>query len=162
MERCGLGKDENLVEKTEELIRKAGVDASIIWHREWGRETVSIAKVLGVDVSQIIKCLIFLDPGGRPVMAIVRGDSRVDVSKLCVAAGASELRLAKAKEVEDLTGHPIGGVPPIGLGVRTFVDRLVLEREWVYGSAGSPYAGLRIRSADLVRLSGAVVSEISA
>ena len=156
-----MGRGAKLVERTEQLIRASGVDASIVWHREWGRETDSIAKVLGVDVSQIIKCLVFIDSTGRPVMGIVRGDSRVDLSKLSAAAGASGLRLAKAKEVESLTGHPVGGVPPVGLGIPTFVDRLVLKRKWIYGSAGSPYAGLRIKSADLVRLSGAVVSEFS-
>lgn len=156
-----MSKDARMVEKVEKLVMDAGVDARIMWHREWGRETASIAKVLGVDVSQIIKCLIFLDPSGRPVMGIVRGDSRVDVHKLSIAAGASELRLARAKEVEKLTGHPIGGVPPVGLSIPTFVDRLVLEQEWIYGSAGSPHAGLRIKPSDLIRLSGAVVSEIS-
>jgi len=153
-------REKKLVQEVEQIIKEAEVDARIIWHKEWGKETETAARVLGTKLDNIIKCLIFLDARDKPIMGIVPGDKRVNFTKLEQASGKIGLRLAKAKEIERVTGHPIGGVPPFGLNIPTFVDTKILTKDKVYGSAGSPYAGLEIRPKDLVRLAKAEVVDI--
>jgi len=153
-------REKKLVQVVEQIIKEVGVNARIIWHTEWGKETETAAGVLGTKLENIIKCLIFLDVRDEPIMAIVTGDKRVNIAKLEQASGKVGLRLAKAKEIERVTGHSIGGVPPFGLNIPTFVDTEVLNKNKVYGSAGSPYAGLEIRPKDLVRLANAMVVNV--
>ncbi len=155
-----MEREKKLVQEVKQIIKEAEVDARIIWHKEWGKETETAARVLGTKLDNIIKCLIFLDVRDEPIMAIVTGDKRVNFTKLEQASGKVGLRFAKAKEIERVTGHPIGGVPPFGLNVPTFVDTEVLTKDKVYGSAGSPYAGLEIRPKDLVKLAKAEVVDI--
>ncbi len=89
------------------------------------------AKELGVDEGQIIKTLVVITNDG-PVLAILDGRSRLDLSK--VGEGA---RLASPKEVERYTGYRVGEVPPVGIPLRTLMDEGVLRWDRVYGGGGS-------------------------
>ena len=155
-----MERERKLVLRVEQIIKEAHVNARIIWHKEWGKKTETAARVLGIRLENVIKCLIFLDVRDEPLMAIVTGNKLVNVTKLEQVSGKVGLRLAKAEELERITGHPIGGVPPFGLDIPVFVDAEVLTKNIVYGSAGSPYAGLEIRPKDLVRLARAEVVNI--
>lgn len=68
-------------------------------------------------------------------MIIVDGESTVDLSKLTRFFGSA--RLATPKEVKEITGYEVGGIPPVGIKVRTVVDPKVLENEFVIGGGGS-------------------------
>ncbi|MEM2850675.1 MAG: YbaK/EbsC family protein [Candidatus Bathyarchaeia archaeon] len=155
-----MKRERKLVLRVEQIIKEANVNARIIWHREWGKKTETVAKILGIGLEYIIKCLIFLDSRDEPLMAVVTGNKRVNITKLEQVSGKIGLRLANAKEIERITGHPIGGVPPVGLNIPVFVDIEVLTKNTVYGSAGSPYAGLEIKPEDLVKLANAEVVDI--
>jgi len=89
------------------------------------------AKELGVEEEQIIKTLVVITKDG-PVLAILDGRSRLDLSK--VGRGA---RLASPREVEEHTGYRVGEVPPVGIPLRTLVDERVLRWDRVYGGGGS-------------------------
>ncbi len=89
------------------------------------------AKELGVEEEQIIKTLVVITEDG-PVLAILDGRSRLDLSK--VGKGA---RLASPREVEEHTGYKVGEVPPVGIPLRTLVDEKVLRWNKVYGGGGS-------------------------
>ncbi len=89
------------------------------------------ARELGVEEGRIIKTLVVVTDDG-PVLAILDGRSRLDLSK--VGRGA---RLATPEEVERYTGYRVGEVPPVGIPLRTFVDERVLRWDRVYGGGGS-------------------------
>ncbi len=89
------------------------------------------ARELGVEEEQIIKTLVVITDEG-PVLAILDGRSRLDLSKL--GRGA---RLASPREVEEHTGYKVGEVPPVGIPLRTLVDERVLKWHRVYGGGGS-------------------------
>ncbi|MBI2583678.1 MAG: YbaK/EbsC family protein [Candidatus Aenigmarchaeota archaeon] len=153
-------KDNFLVEDVEELIKSKHLDAEIIWHEQYGQKTEDAAEALGVDKSSLVKSLIFIDEGGCPLMVIVTGNRRVDTKKVQKLAG-SKVRIANADEVLKLTKHPVGGVPPIGLKIRTLVDNELMQKDFVYSSAGSPHAGLKIHPKDLVKISKAEVCDVA-
>ena len=68
---------------------------------------------IGVDVGQIVKSLVFF-VDGQPVLCLVSGLNRLDMQRLAVIAGASEVRRARAAEVERASGFATAGVPPCG------------------------------------------------
>jgi prolyl-tRNA editing enzyme YbaK/EbsC (Cys-tRNA(Pro) deacylase) len=61
------------------------------------------AEALGVDVADVVKSLLFVLDDERPVLALVTGDATVDADALARAMGASEVRLAGAREVREST-----------------------------------------------------------
>jgi len=86
---------------------------------------------------------------------IISGDKRVDGAKLARLMGF-ELRIAKADEVRDRTGFPIGGVPPFphDEGVEVLADASLARFGHVWAAAGTPNSVFGIGTVELLRLLG--------
>ncbi len=121
------------------------------------------ARALGVARHQIIKSLLFCAADGTCVLAIVRGDQRVDPERLRAACGGTPLKLAPASQVLAVTGFPAGATPPVGHAVplRVLVDPAVLAEPLVYGGGGDERTMLEISPDEIVRLTGALVAAIA-
>lgn len=75
-----------------------------------------------LNPGQLVKTLIFI-ADEKPVAACVRGDREVHEGKLRRALNANTIRLARAEEIERLSGAPVGFTGPIGLkGVKIVAD----------------------------------------
>jgi len=120
------------------------------------------ARALGTDTAHIAKSLLAHLSDARFVLCIVRGDQRLDRRKLCAAAGAKRMSLATAEEVLEVTGYPVGAVPPLALkaAVPTYLDRSVLEVPVVYCGGGEVDALLEISTEELGRVTGAEVVDL--
>ena len=118
------------------------------------------AKALGVDEAQIVKTVIFL-VDDRPFAVYACGTRHVDPRKLAQRLNVSrkKVRLADAEQVLALTGYAVGTVPPVGLktSMPGFIDPAVLEHEVIYAGGGSINTLLKMRSAELQRVTGAEV-----
>ena len=112
------------------------------------------AEALGVDVGDVVKSLLFMLDDERPVLALVTGDATVDADALAREAGAAQVRLARGREVRELTGYAPGAVSPCALATQIPVvaDPGVFAPEVVYCGGGTTSTMLRIRSADLAAL----------
>ncbi len=118
------------------------------------------AKQLGVSPEKIIKTLVVISERSEPFIAIVPGDRKLDLGKLSVIIG-SRVRMAKAREVEKITGYSVGALPPVGHGITTYVDRSVLRHERVVGGGGSTHTLVELETKDLIKLVNAVISDIT-
>lgn len=132
-----------------------GLTIEVVEYPDGTRTAAEAAAAVGCEVGRIVKSLVFT-VDGRPVVALVAGDARLDESLLAAAAGGTVGR-ADADIVRDATGYPIGGVPPFGhaSAVPTFVDESLLAHETVWAAAGTPRHVFEVAPAELVRLSGA-------
>lgn len=119
------------------------------------RTAPQAAEVVGCDVAQILKSLIFRTESGRALLAITSGANRVDVNRLKELVGERVLR-ADADFVRQATGYAIGGVPPVGhVGtVETFFDPDLFKHETVWAAAGTPNSLFPIQRDDLYKLAG--------
>lgn len=120
------------------------------------------AGAIGCGVGEIVKSLVFL-ADGAPVLALCSGADRVDAAKLTAVLRASGVRRATADEAKAATGYAIGGVPPFGhaSALRVIVDDGLLAFATVWAAAGLPDAVFPIAPADLVRLSGGQVADVT-
>lgn len=91
------------------------------------------AKATKASPKQIIKSLVLISEKG-PMLAIVDGESKVSFEKIEQHFG--KVRLATPEEVRKITGFEIGGVPPVGINIKTVIDPKVLENEFVIGGGG--------------------------
>jgi len=101
-----------------------------------GKYTVEeVGALLKLPASQFIKTLIFL-ADGKPVAVLVRGDHEVNEVKVQNALGATELVLAPAEKVMEVTGAPVGFAGPVGLkGVKILADNALKEgHDYVTGA----------------------------
>jgi Cys-tRNA(Pro) deacylase len=136
-----------MIEKTKRIMSKLGVKGEVIEHPDVnGTHSEVIAEALDVPLENIIKCLILRSKKGDHLSAIILGNQRLDLKKLEMISQMKKFSLASEKLVRESTGYPIGGVPPVAVINRmpVFVDKEVLKKQFVIGSAGTPYHGLKI------------------
>jgi Cys-tRNA(Pro) deacylase len=139
------------------------VDAEIVAPGAATPTVPAAAAALGVAPGQIIKSLLFASKGGDAALVILCGDRQVDRRRLAEASGLRQPELAPPEMVLRLTGYRVGGTPPVGHAtpLRVVVDRAVLDEPVVYGGGGTSSRMLRIRPDDIVRLTGALVADVS-
>jgi len=123
------------------------------------------AAALGVPESKVVKTIVFEGKRvtGSTAIAIVTGDTRVDRGRVAALLGLPTLKLAAAETVVRVTGFEIGGVPPVGhvSRVPVVVDRTVIDHDLVYGGGGDEGHMLEITPSDIVRLTNAMVADIT-
>ncbi|OZI31113.1 cys-tRNA(pro)/cys-tRNA(cys) deacylase [Bordetella genomosp. 10] len=107
--------------------------------------TVALAaQALGVADGQIAKTLS-LRTGDDIIVLVMRGDARIDNRKYKQQFG-TKARMLEASEVEDITGHPVGGVCPFGLArpLSVFCDVSLKAFTEVFPAGGAQHAAVRI------------------
>jgi Cys-tRNA(Pro) deacylase len=141
-------------------LREAGLDIEIIRHESEARTAEQAAALIGCDLAQIAKSLVF-SADGELVMVLASGANRVDTNKLAALLG-QPIRMANAEAVKAATGYAIGGVAPVGhpSPLPIYIDEDLLKYETIYPAAGTPNTAFAIGSRDLQRISGAIVADI--
>jgi len=151
-------------QRVQQALDGAGLRCRVVEHAASARTSAEAATLLGCDVAQIAKSLVFRRGGteGGAVLVIASGANRVDEAK--VAALLSEpIGRADAAFVRQATGYAIGGIPPLGHAtpMPVLVDRRLTEFDIVYAAGGTPNALFPIAPADLVRASGGTVADVA-
>ena len=128
---------------------------------EGTKTAVDAAAAIGVDVGQIVKSLIF-GVDGEVVLAYVSGANQLDEKKLAAAAGAFKCSRVDADVVREVTGYPIGGVPPFGHAthLRVFIDPDLLQYDEVWAAAGTWHDVFGIEPHKLVEASEGLVTDL--
>jgi len=144
-------------------LDKAGVDYEVLEHAHTER-AADEAEALGVAPEEVAKTLVLATPAGN-VRAVLPASERVDFGKVAELVGTGKKKvhlLAEDDLKRDYPDFDLGTVPPFG-GQKddVIVDARLAERDSVVLEAGSHERSVRLKSADLVRLSGAQVADIS-
>jgi prolyl-tRNA editing enzyme YbaK/EbsC (Cys-tRNA(Pro) deacylase) len=110
----------------------------------------------GVTHGQIAKTLAFR-VGAVDALLVTAGDARLD-NKKAKAAFGGKVKLIPLDEVEQITGHPAGGVCPFGLlaPMPIYFDLSLQAYEEVVPAAGSTNSAVRINTLRMASLVDAV------
>ena len=125
---------------------------------------VDAARELDVDTDQIIKTLVFrIDD--RFLLVINNGTARVDRKKIAAAMGVgrNRVKLASPEEALDITGFIVGSMPPFGHRQKlpTLVDPAVTRMDLIFGGGGDIDAMLKLKPAELLRVTEGQVVAVS-
>ena len=148
--------------RVQDALSAAGLDCRVVEHEASARTSAEAATLLGCEVAQIAKSLVFRRGADGAVLVIASGANRVDEAK--VAALLREpIGRADAAFVREATGYAIGGIPPLGHAtpMPVLVDRALTAFDIVYAAGGTPNALFPIAPADLVRASGGTVADVA-
>jgi len=144
-------------------LDKAGVEYELLEHSH--TETAAAeAEALGVDPGEVGKTLVLSSPDGN-VRAVLPGSARLDIRKVRDALGVSGKRVHLLSEdalARDYKEFELGAVPPLGgkSKDRVLVDARLADRDSVVIEAGSHDESVRLKTADLIRLTEAQVADI--
>ena len=144
------------MERVTAYLREAGAEVRVEEFPEGTPTADAAARVIGCNLEQIVKSLVF-DCGGRSVVVLVPGDRRADAAKVAQAAGAPFARIAGSEEVKDATGFEPGAVAPFPLPrvATVFIERTLLAQPVLWVGAGSSNHMASLTPTELLRLSRA-------
>ena len=144
----------------QRFLVEAGIAAEIV-HLANETPTVEAAAIaVGCRPEQIGKSLLFL-ADGEPHLVIANGTTRVGYKALAgyLGIGRKRLKLANANQVLDITGFPVGTVPPFGHKRRlpTIIEARVMSQDEIYTGGGAINALMRLATDELQRVSAAMI-----
>ncbi len=124
--------------------------------REFAESSATVelaAQRLGVAPARIAKSLSFLVDGGA-VLIVAAGDVKVDNAKY-KAVFHTKAKMLSHDQVEELTGHMVGGVCPFGVkeGVRVYLDASLRRFETVFPAVGTPASAVELTIEELEQAS---------
>lgn len=143
------------VERAREHLKKYGLDGRITELGESSATVSLAAKALGCEEKEIAKTLSFQSPSGGCILVVASGDAKVDNAKFKAKFGI-KAKMLSPDEVEEQTGHAVGGVCPFGVkeSAEVYIDKSVERFENVYPAAGSGNTCLRLSLDELRECSG--------
>jgi len=125
-----------------------------------------VAAVIGFPAEQTFKTLVVLPerPHARPILALLPGDSQLDLKKLATASGEKKVQMAPQREAERLTGLEKGGISPLALmdkGWPVYVDETAILFDRIEISAGKVGVGVIVPVEPLLALLAAKLADIA-
>jgi prolyl-tRNA synthetase len=115
----------------------------------------ALAGFLGVDLAATSKAMPVV-ADGSVVLALVRGDDRLDEAKLATVLG-EEPRPAQAEEIREAFGADPGSLGPVGFSGRIVLDETLRDGQYV---AGANRTGFHLRGVEHGRDFEAEVADI--
>jgi prolyl-tRNA synthetase len=106
-----------------------------------------LAAFLGIDVAATSKAMPMTKDDGTVVLALVRGDDRLEVAKLAATLGEA-VRPATEDEIRGAFGAEPGSLGPVGFNGEVIVDETLREGQFV---AGANRTGWHLRGVEVGR-----------
>jgi prolyl-tRNA synthetase len=92
-----------------------------------------LAELLGIDEAATSKAMPVVNGEGSLVLALVRGDDRLDEAKLAAVLGSS-VRAATEQEIQQAFRADPGSIGPVGFGGEILADEALREGQFVAGA----------------------------
>jgi Cys-tRNA(Pro)/Cys-tRNA(Cys) deacylase len=124
---------------------------------------VTLARKIGQDPAQIFKTLVLRGDKTGIFVAVIPGDAEVDLKKTARVTGNKSSAMVQMKELLPLTGYIRGGCSPLGMkkNLPVFIHETCHIFDRIFISAGIRGMQIKIHPDDLIRLTGAIVCNIT-
>ena len=113
------------------------------------------AHVIGLESEEAgVKSLIFKTKKAEYILVLNPGNQKVDTKKIAQMENTKSLHFASPEDVVEITGIPIGCVPPFGhrTKLKTYLNEELLTCEYIYFNPGSHTKTIKIKSKDLLKV----------
>lgn len=123
-----------------------------------------IAEQLGEDISQVFKTLVLRGNKTGIFVCVIPGAEEVDLKKAAKISGNKSCEMVHMKELLGLTGYIRGGCSPIGMKkpYPVFIHESCTIHPYIYISAGQRGLQFKIAPQDLVKVSSAQITDLTA
>lgn len=132
------------IESVKRQFKEQGLPLEVM-ELDTSTATVELAAAaLGVEPARIAKTMAFRLKD-RDILLLTKGDVKVDNRKF-KDYFKEKARLISPEEVEEATGHPVGGVCPFGLSkpLDIYLDISLKVFDYVYPAGGGPNTAVKI------------------
>lgn len=150
-------------QKVQEALRARGFAYEIVESEQATRTAAEAARLVGCDVGQIAKSLVFrAKQTDRPILVIASGANQVNEFRIGMYL-KEPVEKAPAPLVHRATGFAVGGIPPLGHAttLETFIDQDLMKHQEIWAAGGTPNALFKLSPADLKTMTGGQVVKVT-
>lgn len=142
------------IENVKSYLKKFDADGRVL-EFDSSSATVELAAVaVGCEPARIAKTLSF-DVNGKCILIVTAGDAKIDNGKY-KAMFHTKAKMLGFDEVEERTGHRVGGVSPFAAkqGVEIYLDLSLKRFGTVFPACGSSNSAIEVTCDELAEFSG--------
>jgi prolyl-tRNA editing enzyme YbaK/EbsC (Cys-tRNA(Pro) deacylase) len=154
------GNPDAYADRLQAFLEERSVQGELLRFTQSTHSVAEACEATGARPEDFVKNICLITTEGSLVVAIVKGEDRVNYDLVARAAGTRRVHPASPAEILAMTGFPCGGTPSFGFPARVIVDPRVMEMETVYTGGGSEQALMRVSPAEILRHSGASIIPI--
>jgi len=147
------------------MLDRAGVPYRLLEYdvEEDDLSAAHVAAAVGLPSEQVFKTLVARGDRTGVLLAVIPGNTELDLKALAASSGNKKVEMVALKEVLDLTGYIRGGVSPLGTKkpYPVYLDETAILWPEISVSAGVRGSQLLVAPEDLARVVEAVYGEIS-
>lgn len=118
---------------------------------------------IGQNIKQIFKTLVLRGDKTGVFVAVIPGNTEVDLKKAAKISGNKNAAMVHQKELLGLTGYIRGGCSPLGMKkpYPIYIHETCLLFSSIFVSAGQRGLQLKLNPEDLIRITEAMVSDVT-
>ena len=123
----------------------------------------TVAAKIGLPSGQLFKTLVAQGDGHGICMAVIPGDTELDLRALAAASGNRKIQLVPVKDLQKLTGYIRGGVTAIAAkkAYPVYADKSIERFDLISISAGTRGLQILLSPADYLRVAKATLASIA-
>ena len=147
--------------KSIEYLKSKNIEFRTIHLDEIPISAQDVERIYGCPLNQVLKTLVFVSEN-EPILVVLPGDKRVDMSKLKQVTNQNNIQIAKPNEVEEITGYTIGGITPFGIkkSIKKIIDESVFKKQTVNIGSGKAEIGIELNSEELKKAWDGIIADI--
>lgn len=131
-------------EKLQQYIKAESIQAEHLIFETSCHTAAEAAESAGATLEDLVKNVCLVTDTGEFVVAIVKGEDRVDPGRIAALLNCKKPKHASPDVVLTQTGYAVGGVPSFGYEAIILIDERVMEKPWILTGGGSDKALVRI------------------
>ena len=147
------------------IIEAEGVPYSMLEYDapEGFLDGVSVAKALGQDLTRTFKTLVTVGASRENYVCVIPVAEELDLKKAAKHFGEKKMEMLLSRKLTETTGYIKGGCSPIGMKkpFTTAVDATAGNHDTIMVSAGKVGLQMELPVADLLRLTGAQLADLT-
>ena len=122
-----------------------------------------LAIKIGQNIEQIFKTLVLRGDKTGVFVAVIPGNEELDLKKAAKISGNKNAAMVHQKELLGLTGYIRGGCSPLGMKkpYPIYIHESCLLFSSIFVSAGQRGLQLKLNPEDLIRITEAMVSDVT-
>ena len=123
----------------------------------------TVAAKIGLPSGQLFKTLVAQGDKHGICMAVIPGDTELDLRALAAASGNRKIQLVPVKDLQKLTGYIRGGVTAIAAkkAYPVYADKSIERFDLISVSAGTRGLQILLSPADYLRVAKATLASIA-
>ncbi|MDR0880062.1 MAG: YbaK/EbsC family protein [Clostridioides sp.] len=144
------------IQKVREYFKSFGIEDKIMEFEKSSATVELAAQAVGCEPERIAKTLSFL-VDDKCILIVAAGDAKID-NKKYKSEFKAKAKMIPFEDVEEITGHGVGGVCPFGVneGVTVYQDESLRRFGTVFPACGSDNSAIELTIPELEKYSNSV------